>query len=113
MDFNYYQTQTGTAQDKMRYVSSAVVKLKNTRALFFGPPLLIDENGDEDDSRLQELKLRTTEDYGDPIAMFTGDKEVPVEQGSDFREAVLFFRNPYPVPVTILAVIPRVVHGES
>lgn len=117
MDFNYYPTQTGTAQDKMRYVSSVVLKLKNTRALLAGPPLLLDSDGvplpDAQQIRLQELKFRTDENYGDPIRPFTGDKEVPIEQGEDFRDASLFFRNPYPVPVTILAVIPRVTHGES
>lgn len=113
LDFNNYKIDTGTAQDRVRYVSSAVLKLKDTRALFYGPPLLTDEDGNEDDSRLQELKLRTDEGYGDPITPFTGDREVNVEMGGDNREAVLFFRNPYPVPFTILAVIPRVVHGES
>lgn len=112
LDFNYYQTETGTAQDKMRYVSSVVLKLKDTRALFVGPPLIINDDGSEDDSRLVELAFRDNEDYGDPTEMFTGDKPVNIEQGEDFRNASIFMRNPYPVPVTILAAIPRVLHGE-
>lgn len=113
LDFNYYQTDTGTAQDKTRYVSSVVLKLKDTRALFVGPPLIVDpDTGVEDDSRLLEIPFREDEDYGDPIRMFTGDKEYQIEQGKDFRQAEVFMRNPYPVPVTVLAVIPRVVHGE-
>lgn len=118
LDFNYYQTDSGTAADKTRYVSSVLLKLKDTRALFVGPPLLKDPDTGEDlphadQIRLQELKFRDTEDYGDPIRPFTGDYPVSFEQGVDFRKAVVFMRNPYPVPVTILAVIPRVAHGES
>lgn len=117
LDFNYYQTPTGTAADKLRYINNVVLKLKDTRALFVGPPLLKDDNGDDlphdEQVRLTELKFRDTENYGDPTKPFTGDYPVTSEQGLDFRNASLFLRNPYPVPVTILAIIPGVTHGES
>lgn len=117
LDFNYYPTQTGTAQDKLRYISRVVLKLKDTRALLVGPPLLTDDNGDvlpdDEQERLVELKFRDLENYLDPTKPFTGDYPVGVEQGLDFRKASLFLRNPYPVPVTVLAIIPEVVHGES
>lgn len=117
LDFNYYPTQEGTAQDRLRYVSRVLLKLKDTRALLVGPPLLKDDNGillpDDEQDRLQELKFRDLEGWLDPISLFTGDYPVPMEQGTDFRKASVFLRNPYPVPVTILAIIPQVVHGES
>jgi hypothetical protein len=113
LDFNYFPVQGGTAIDKTRFISAVTLKLKDTRALFVGPPLLYDADGNEDDSRLQELKFRTDERYGDPMRAFTGDYPVPVEQAEDFRSAVLFIRNPYPVPFTILSAIPKVAFGEN
>lgn len=117
LDFNYYPTQNGTAQDKLRYISRIVLKLKDTRALFVGPPLLTDDNGDvlpdDEQDRLVELKFRDLENYLDPTKPFTGDFPVGMEQGLDFRKASVFLRNPYPVPVTVLGIVAEVVHGES
>jgi hypothetical protein len=91
----------GTLQDRQRDISSLVIRLENTRAYWAGPS----------EDRLEEAKFRDTENYGDPIVLFTGDKEQSIYAG-DGRSARLFIRNTKPVPVTVLSVIPRVVYGE-
>lgn len=102
LDFEY-QTQEGTVQDKKRTISSAILGLKDTRALSVGPS----------SDRLLPIPFRTDEDYGDPIVPFTGDKAVSVEPNADWRKACLCMQNTDPVPVTILNVIPRMTHGEN
>lgn len=98
----HYQTQQGTVADKTRYINSVVIKMKDSRSLFAGPSF----------DRLSEVPFRENENYGDPIALFTGDKPVAIEQAEDFRQAVICIRNTDPVPITVLSIIPRIIHGE-
>ena len=99
LDFEY-PTETGTAQDKIRTVKTAVVGMINTRAMWIGPSA----------DRLLEVKFRTTEAYGEPTALFTGSKELALYAG-DQREGRVFIRNVDPVPLTVTKVIGRVNHG--
>lgn len=101
LDFQF-QTQSGTGQDKTRYIKSVVLDLDNSRAMSIGP----------NETRLIELAFRSTEDYGSPIALFTGEREVMLESGTG-RDSRLFIRNNNPVPLTILGIIARIDYGES
>ncbi len=101
LDF-VYDTKQGTARDKNKWISSLLVSLRYTRALFAGPSA----------DRLNEVKFRDSEDYSAPIELYTGDKEVSVEQSEDYRSTTVFFRNTDPVPVTVLGVAARISHGE-
>ena len=51
-----------------------------------------------------EEPQRTNELMGSPIKMFTGDVEMPPLLGRWERDARLIFRQPYPLPMTVLAV---------
>jgi len=97
-------TANGTLQDKKRHVPSVVLRLENTRSLQIGPSTT-------DRDRLDEVQFRDDENYGDPIALFTGDREVYINFGQPLESRV-FIRNEEPVPVTVLAIMPRVVHEQ-
>lgn len=105
MEFEY-PTQEGTVQARTRQISSVILGLKDTRALWVGP-------SSTQLDRLLEVPFRTTEDYGDPILPFTGDKDQPVEPNEDYRVGGLFLRNTDPVPVTVLSLTPQFTHGEN
>jgi len=94
-------TEGGTLQDRKRDVSGVVLRLDKSRAFSAGPQ----------SDRLEEMRFREFENYGEPIALFTGDKEMSVYAGEE-RSAKVFVKNSDPVPLTILAIIPRVVNGE-
>lgn len=96
------QTKEGTTQDKIKDVKSVVFNLRDTRALWYGPS----------SDRLIEAAFRIDEDYGDPTDMFTGDKELFLEPGQ-VRESKVYVRNIDPLPVTILAMLPRLEYGDS
>lgn len=95
-----YKTKTGTVQDKKRYIDSVILKLENTRSLWAGPS----------EDLLNELFFRTSESYGEPTKLFSGDKELSLEK-SNSGGGRLFFRNIDPLPFTILSTIARITHG--
>ena len=88
--------QGGVLQDKQRQPVELTARLKSSRAFLAGPNF----------DKLLEVAFRTTENYGDPIQPFTGDKTLSVYAGDEVRSARLCVRNEDPVPLTILALIP-------
>lgn len=101
LDF-HFQLKDGTTQDRLRNLASAVMNLKDTRAMWIGP------NAD----RLVEVAFREDEDYGDPTEMFSGEKEQMLEAGPE-RQSRIFIRNTAPLPVTVLSLIARYEYGEN
>jgi len=99
LDFNYIG-QLGTVQDKTRDVDTVVLELDNTRALWIGP----------DKDNLEEVAFREDEDYGTPIELFNGEKEIHVKAGSG-RESRSYIRNYLPLPTGILSIIARLEAG--
>lgn len=91
-----------TIQDKLRSIRSVVLRLKNTRELFVGPST----------DRLYEIPFRTTELWGEPTNLFTGDKEVFIDSG-DGRSSRVIIQVENPVPITILSLTARVEYGED
>lgn len=87
----------GTVQGLLKRVIGAVVRFNRSRGLFIGP----------NNANLVEMKQRENEAMGDPTALLTGDKEVTFdsEWGTDGR---MFLRQRYPLPFTVLAIVPRV-----
>lgn len=96
-----YSTKTGDTSDKAKTISSVVVKLRESRALYVGSTL---EN-------VNEVPFRSDERYGQPIELFSGDKEVSIEAGN-VDESKLCFVCSDPLPVTILNFSARIVAGE-
>ena len=88
----------GTAQGKIKRISSVAFRLYQTVGLLFGPS----------SDKLDRIPFRSTSDPMDTaVALFTGDKKAPVPSGYD-RDGKLFLRQDQPLPFTLLAVMPEV-----
>ncbi|MCP4127345.1 MAG: hypothetical protein GY753_09815 [Gammaproteobacteria bacterium] len=86
---------SGSSLSKTKTVSRLTVRVLKSRGLWAG-------STSED---LIELKQRTDEAWGDPIALFTGDFELTVEPTWQEHGSVIIQQRD-PLPATILAVIP-------
>lgn len=86
----------GTIQGKRQRINKVTVRFFNSRGLWIGP------NKDN----LIEMKQRSQEFYGDPTDMISGDEEIhiPSSWGDNGR---MFLRNPWPLPLTVLALVPE------
>ena len=93
--------QGGTMQGQMKKIAQVTMRVKDARGVAVGL----------NQGVLQEVKQRTTETLGTPMAMFNGDYaiSIPTEWNRDGR---LFARQVYPLPVTILDLIPEVALGR-
>ena len=89
-----------TIQGKKKKVSKVVMRLEKTRGLFVGP----------DENNLYEVKQRTDEAYGDPIAPTTGDAQIVLTPSWNSTGRV-FVRQSDPLPATILSIVPEVSVG--
>jgi hypothetical protein len=82
-------------------IGTVTLRLEKSRGLQVGP----------DAGHLTEIKERAGEAYGAPIELYTGDREVLVDPSWNGNGRV-FVRQAYPLPATVLAVIPRAVAGD-
>lgn len=95
-----YETNEGTSQGKYKTITQLTLKVRRTRGLKAGP----------DEDNLVEIKQRENENYDTPTELATGDLEVTIEP--DWRtEASIILRQDYPLPCTILSIVPEVSHG--
>ena len=92
----------GNLQDKKRDVISLVVYVENTRALWVGPKVDLDE--------MEEIRFRDQENFDTPTELYTGTKEVTVAPGEGESASTIFY-NDSPLPVALLAVIPKITYG--
>lgn len=87
----------GTIQNRIRKFSKVTVRFKDSRGLFIGTDL----------ADLYEMKQREFEDMSDPTLLLTGTREITLS--SDWENSSkLFLRQRYPLPMTILSVMPEV-----
>jgi len=95
--------QTGTAQGKTKRIMSVTLRLHETLGVACGP----------DAETLQWIDFRNAEDRADaPPALFSGDKRICFSGGYD-REGQVYVRQSYPLPFTLLGVMPEgVVYGN-
>jgi len=92
----------GTIQGRPTKMSYVTVRFEKSRGLLVGP----------DTSRLVEMKQRENETMGTPTALLTGDKKIILKPDWNSNGRI-FMRQPYPLPITILAVIPDVQVGTG
>lgn len=90
-----------TLQGRYKRVGEVVLRVKDSRGLSAGP----------DFTRLTEIKERSSENYGQPTALQTGDERVLIDPlwESNGRVAI---RQSYALPATVVAIIPRLEVGE-
>lgn len=91
---------TNTLQSRSRSLGPVVARFRNTREFWYG----------QNFTTMYEMPIRTTENYGSPPALYTGDKQM-FPAGNDYRSARLCIEVRDPVPVTILAAYAQVVSG--
>jgi hypothetical protein len=95
------EARGGTIQDRRIKVPRVTIKFERSRGLFIG----------NDTSDLTEMKFREFENMGDPTELFTGDKEHTMPPHWNEHGRILL-RQRYPLPMTILAVVPDVTLGD-
>lgn len=95
-------SQTGpTAQGKMKKIAQVTVRAKEARGIAVGL----------NQGALNEVKQRSHETLGSAIEPFSGDWQVSIPSEWN-RDGRIFVRQAYPLPATILDLIPEVVLGD-
>ena len=91
------ETPRGTIQSLKRRATHATLQLQKTRGLLIGP----------NSSKLRQMKFREFEKMSNPTDLLTGSKRITLDPTwrSNGR---MFIRQPFPLPMTILAIIPKV-----
>lgn len=97
------QMKDGTIQGRLKRVPDVILRIKDTRGIAVSP------SSDRQDL-LVDLKPPLT--FTDPIAIFTGDTDpIVMPSGFDRNGGRLYIRQDYPLPMTILGIIPSVEIG--
>jgi hypothetical protein len=92
----------GTAQGKTKRIHRVAIRLYKTLGLKFGPSA----------DKLDTMTFRTSsDDMGNPPALFTGDKQINWNGYYD-TEGKMYFRQDQPLPLTILGLFPQL-HTED
>ncbi len=95
LDINL-NAEDGSTQLKTKNISQVSLRVYKTRGIWVG--------SSADD--LYEMKMRNAADGEDPIALYTGEKNLEVDMDPSTGASV-FIRNSDPIPVTILSVVPE------
>lgn len=90
-----------TLQGRNKRVQEVVLRVKATRGLAVGP----------DAGHLTEIKERAAENFGAPTLLTTGDERVLIDPSWNSSGRVLA-RQAWPLPATVVAVVPRLEVGE-
>lgn len=90
-----------TVQGRSKRIQEVLLRVKATRGLAVG----------SDAARLTEIKERAEESYGAPTLLRTGDERVLIDPSWNSNGRV-FVRQAWPLPATIVAVVPRLEVGE-
>lgn len=95
--------QGASLKDKKLLINAATLLLERSLAPYVGPALPAD---DDPLDGMDQLKLREASDEYEPVELRTGDYDVVIDRAWD-SNGRLAVRVADPVPVTILAIIPR------
>lgn len=91
-----------TIQGKRKKISALTVRVQDTRGLKMGMTW----------DTLREYKMRSTQPMGLPIDLETGDQRIIMDP-SWTAEGQICIRQDYPLPATVLGVIPEIAVGDS
>lgn len=90
------QFRDGTTRGSIKKISEMVMSFYKSGMVEYGP--------DTDD--LRNIDWRTTESYGTPPELYTGDQTVVFEGGFDAEDSILITGNS-PLPCTLRAMVLR------
>lgn len=96
-----FSGQDGSYLGRKKRISQITVMFKDSRGGRYGC----------DDNHLDEIKWRSTENYGQPIQLFTGKKKFIVPHSSYDNTLKIIIRQEDPLPLTILSLVPEVEAG--
>ena len=97
-----YSDQGGSIQGKRKKVSAVTMRLENARGLKVGHNF----------TSMYEVKERTTQTYGAPIPLTTGDERIVIDPSWETTGSICIQQD-NPLPATVLAVIPEVRLGDT
>ncbi len=96
------QSAGGTIQSKRKTIPAVTVRMQDSRGVKVGPTF----------EALIEIKERTTEPMGQPIRLFTGDQRVVLPASYNVPGQICVQQD-YPLPVTVLALLPELQVGDN
>lgn len=96
-----FNAEDGTFMSRKKRVSALMAMFKDSRGGLYGIG----------DGPKNEFKWRSTEKWGDPIALFTGKKKMPVPQANWNETVMVTISQEDPLPLTILSLVPHIEAG--
>lgn len=96
-----FNAEDGTFMSRKKRVSALMAMFKDSRGGLYGIG----------DGPKNEFKWRSTEKWGDPIALFTGKKKMPVPQANWNETVMVTISQEDPLPLTILSLVPQIEAG--
>lgn len=91
-----------TIQGKRKSISAVTMRQFDSRGLKVGP----------DFGHMREIKERSTEPLGTPITLKTGDERINIDSSWQVAGRVCWQQD-YPLPSTVLGVIPEITVGDD
>ncbi len=97
-----------TNRDNLKLVHGVALQVERSRGVFAGQSP--EDASFQSVDYLNELKQRSTENWGEPTQLATGLIDVKIDSRWD-SEGSIFVRQSDPLPLSILGIIPKVVGG--
>jgi len=104
-------SQGGTVQGQPKKIAEATIRVKDARGIRVGIEQEVPVGSASGVALLVEVKQRSSEMLGSPMQPYSGDWQVSIPTEWN-RGGRLFIRQSYPLPCTILAVVPEVSVGD-
>lgn len=96
-----FQGQDGTYLSRKKRIAAVNIMLQNSRGGVYG----INEE------KLDEIKWRSTEKYGEPIRLQTDKFKIVVPAATYSKTQQIIIKQPLPLPLTVLAMVPEIEAG--
>lgn len=96
-----FQAKDGTYLSRKKRIAAVSVMMKDSRGGLYG----INEN------KLDEIKWRSNEAYGEPIKLQTGKFKITVPSSTWNEMQQVIIKQPLPLPLTVLALVPEIEAG--
>lgn len=98
----YLDVGEPTIQGKRKKISALTTRVHETRGLKMG----------SDFDHLTEFKMRNTQPMGSPIELETGDQRIIMNPSWNIYGQICIQQD-YPLPATVLGVVPEIVVGDT
>ena len=96
-----FNAQDGSYMSRKKRITAMSILFKNSRGGLYGM----------NEKRLDEIKWRTNEPWGEPINLFTGKKKLTVPSANWEETRQITIRQDSPLPMTVLAIVPEIEAG--